>query len=142
MEILYTLETPSTGLSTEPFWERGSIFFEFNEQDKNTSIEIKFTRILSMRKRSEICCTAYHINKSYDRLVEIEKSAWASEILLDTSPAWRDKIKVHHYMIYLDSVGCFEVLAQGYKINKSESPTLHSSSANTSLQTSVNPPAA
>lgn len=74
-----------------------------------------------MRKRSEICCTSYHVKNSYDKLVEIEESDWVAEILADTDEYWKNKITPHHYMIYLDSVGCLEILAQGYKINTSDS---------------------
>jgi hypothetical protein len=28
---------------------------------------------------------------------------------------WRDKWEMHHYMIYLDSAGCFEVIAESWQ---------------------------
>jgi hypothetical protein len=67
-----------------------------------------------MRKRAERCCTAWHIEGTYDTLVEIKNSPWLQEILADTQEMWRDKWATHHYMIYLDSVGCFEVIAESW----------------------------
>lgn len=118
MKTLYSLEFPSTGLNPEPHWEKNSIFMEFNENEKQIPVEIKFVRIFAIRTRSEICCTTYHIKNAYDKLVEIDDSDWVSEILLDTQESWKNKITPHHYMIYLDSVGCFEVLAQGCEVYK------------------------
>jgi hypothetical protein len=72
---------------------------------------IEFYWVTAMRKRNERCCKVWHIDGVFDTLMEIEDSPWADEIRSDTQELWRDKWAMHHYMIYLDSVGCFEVIA-------------------------------
>jgi len=47
-------------------------------------------------------------------LVEVEASSWVQEMRADTDKQWRDKWEMHHYMIYLDSVGCFEAIAESW----------------------------
>ena len=65
-----------------------------------------------MRARTERGCTAGHIEGAYDTLVEVEDSPWVQELRADTNEQWRDKGQTHHYMIYLDGVGSFEVIAE------------------------------
>jgi len=36
------------------------------------------------------------------------------EIRADTAEQWRDEWEMHHYMIYLGSVGCFEIIAESW----------------------------
>jgi hypothetical protein len=48
-------------------------------------------------------------------LVEVESSPWVNEMRSDTSERWRDTWQMHHYMIYLDSAGCFEVIAESWE---------------------------
>lgn len=67
-----------------------------------------------MRKRAERCATAWHIEEAYDTLVEVEDSSWAEEIRADTSAHLRDAQKYKHYLIYLDSAGAFEVIADSW----------------------------
>jgi hypothetical protein len=67
-----------------------------------------------MRKRAERCCTAWNIEGAYDTLVEVEDSPWVVEMRADTQERWRDHWAMHHYMIYLDGVGCFEVIADSW----------------------------
>jgi hypothetical protein len=67
-----------------------------------------------MRKRAERCCTAWHIEGAYDTLVEVVDSRWVEEMRVDTAEPFRDKWATHHYMIYLDSVGCFEIIAESW----------------------------
>ena len=67
-----------------------------------------------MRERAERCATAWHIEEAYDTLVQVEGSTWADEIREDTSDHLRDSQKYNHYLIYLDSVGAFEVIADSW----------------------------
>jgi hypothetical protein len=76
---------------------------------------IRFDKISATRTRSERCCNSWHIEGAYDALVEIDESAWLEEIQTDTQEMWRRKWEMHHYMIYLDSAGCFEVIAASWE---------------------------
>ena len=75
---------------------------------------ITFSRVAAVRTRAERCCQPWHIEGAYDTLVEVEDSQWVDEIRADTQKMWRETWQMHHYMIYLDSVGCFEVIAESW----------------------------
>ena len=112
---LHTIQAPSTDFTTEAYLDsRGispAIRFGYKKEGIEHQGGIKFDHVLAVRTRSERCCTAWHIEGAYDTLVEVEGSPWVDEMRADTSEQWRNKWAMHHYMIYLDSVGCFEVIA-------------------------------
>ena len=115
---LHTVSVPSTDFSIEAYWDgKGSlpaIRFGYQNDGVQYRSGIAFSRVSAFRKRAERCCNAWHIEGAYDTLVEVEESSWAEEIRADTNEQWRNKWPMHHYMIYLDSVGCFEVIAESW----------------------------
>ncbi len=56
----------------------------------------------------------WQIEGAYATLVEIEDSPWVVEMRADTSERWRNEWEMHHYTIYLDGAGCFEVIAESW----------------------------
>lgn len=115
---LYTVAVPSTDFTTEAYWDgKGAspaIRFGYEKDGIDYRSGIEFHGVLAMRKRAERCCTEWHIQGAYDTLVEIDCSPWVQEVRAATNAQWRDKYDMHHYMIYLDSVGCFEVIAKSW----------------------------
>lgn len=115
---LYTVPVPSTNFSTEAYWDGKGVLpairFSYEKDDMQYRSGIAFGRVLAFRKRAERCCKPWHIEGTYDTLVEIENSSWLEEMRADTAEQWRDKWPMRHYMIYLDSVGCFEVIAESW----------------------------
>jgi hypothetical protein len=115
---LHTLPVPSTSFTTEAHFDgRGTspaIRFGYCKDGVEYRGAIRFDKLSAMRKRAERCCRAWHIEGAYDTLVEIEGSSWVEEIRADTAKQWRNDRQTHHYMIYLDSVGCFEVIAESW----------------------------
>jgi hypothetical protein len=117
-KALHTISVPSTSFTTEAYWDgRGAypaIRFAYVKDGLEIQDGIKFDSVCAMRKRAERSCTPWHIQDAYDTLVEVEDSAWVEEVRADTAERWRYKWEMHHYMIYLDSVGCFEVIADSW----------------------------
>jgi hypothetical protein len=117
---LFEIPVPSTSLTSEAYFDGQGVMpairFGYAKDGIEYRAGIGFTRVLAARKRAERCCTAWHIEGAYDTLVEIEDSSWVREIRADTQEMWRDKWATHHYMIYLDSAGCFEVIAESWTI--------------------------
>jgi len=115
---LYRVPVPSTSFTTEAYLDgqgiSPAIRFGYEKDGVKHQGGIKFSRVSAVRARAERCCTSWHIEGAYDTLVQVEGSPWAEEIRADTTEQWRDKLEMHHYMIYLDSVGCFEVLAESW----------------------------
>ncbi|TCS61795.1 hypothetical protein EDD55_107204 [Varunaivibrio sulfuroxidans] len=48
----------------------------------------------------------------YDQVCEIEKSDWVSELKTAAEPDMRHDWVMRHFMIYIDSFGCLEVIAE------------------------------
>ena len=115
---LHTVPVPSTSFTTEAYFDgRGTtpaIRFGYKKDGVEYQGAIEFKIVRAVRTRAEPCCTAWHIEGAYDTLVEIEDSPWVDEVRADTNVQWRDKWETHHYMIYLDSAGCFEVIAESW----------------------------
>src|SRR5208282_2137709 len=111
---LYKVPVPSTAFTTEAYFEdkgpRPAVCFTYKSNGEEQEGQISFSRVAAMRTRAARCCTPWHIEGAYDTLVEVEDSAWVKEVRADTQPLWKDKWPMHHYMIYLDSAGCFEVI--------------------------------
>ncbi len=113
---LYTIPVPSTSLTTEAYLDgrTPAIRFGYREGGVERRGGIKFSGVAAMRKRAERACTAWHVEGAYDTLVEVEGSSWVDEVRADTQEQWRNKWAMHHYMIYLDSAGCFEFIAESW----------------------------
>lgn len=116
--VLLTIPVPSTEFIDEAYWDgrgpRPAIRFAYVQHGVESRGGIEFRNVSAMRKRAERCCTPWHIETAYDTLVEIKDSVWLSEILADTNAHWRSKWEMHHFMIYLDSVGSFEIIAESW----------------------------
>jgi hypothetical protein len=72
---------------------------------------ILFHKPRAYRTRQEVHCTPWHVNEVYDNLCEVTDSDWVDELRGDTVPDWRDRWVMRHFMIYLDSFGSLEVVA-------------------------------
>jgi len=113
---LYETPVPSTGFVCEAcLFANNEIRFTYRLGGQLIEGGIRFKMVSAQRKRAERCCKVWHIEDSFDALTEIENSEWAKEIYEDTKPHLRDHQEYHHYTIYLDSVGCFEFIADSWE---------------------------
>lgn len=116
---IYTIPAPSTSFTQEAFLDCSgttpTIRYAFETNEGECYSGIKFVKVAAFRKRSERCCTAWHIEGAYDVLVEVVGSSWAVELGHDVPELYRADWKPRHFMIYLDSVGCFEFLAHSWE---------------------------
>jgi hypothetical protein len=112
---LFEIACPSTEIEGEPCWSGDSLVFKFFSEGKISRDGVMFTAITAMRKRTERCCTAWHIEGFYDTVCEVEDSDWVREIRHDLQPQFLEKWHLNHYGIYLDSYGCLEVIAHSWK---------------------------
>lgn len=123
-KLLHRVPIPSTSFTTEAYFDgqgtTPSIRFGYEKDGVMHQGGIKFSKVAAVRIRAERCCKSWHIEDAYDTLVEIEGSLWVDEIRADTQEMWRSKWQMHHYMIYLDSVGCFEVIAESWAAIRDE----------------------
>lgn len=78
--------------------------------------EIYFRKPRGVRFRSENYCLAWHVKDAYDTVVEVDASDWAREFHQLAIDGRRHANILNHYMIYLDSFGCLEVLAESVDV--------------------------
>jgi hypothetical protein len=116
--ILYSLPVSSLEFTTEAYLDSSgamsAIRFVYKAEGKEVYSGLSFNQVYALRQRSERYCTVWHIEDTYDTLVEVEDSSWVKELREDMSEHYRKDWRPHHYMIYLDSVGCFEFLAESW----------------------------
>jgi hypothetical protein len=53
----------------------------------------------------------------------VQGSDWVRELRSDSVPEWRDQWIMRHFMIYIDSFGCLEVVAEAVVHEDSTSGT-------------------
>lgn len=111
---LYKVPVTSTDfIQDAALWGRDEIRYVFRKEDRLFEGGIRFKYVTAQCTLAERCCTVWQ-TQAYDTLVEIENSEWVKRILEDT-PVHKRFCEFHHYMIYLDSVGCFEFIADSWQ---------------------------
>jgi len=76
----------------------------------------RFEKVRAYRFRAEGHCTAWHAGGAYDTVAEVTESDWASELAAAEPAETRGSWEMRHFMIYIDSAGCFEVVAQAWSL--------------------------
>lgn len=119
----FDLPSPSTESVTDAslhlYGRRAAIRFDYLLDGKPRRSALLFSGVAATRSRSERCCTSTHI-KSFDALIEIVDSQWVKTQCEEISEMYRAEFAVRHYSIYFDSVGCFELLAEGFEVMPEE----------------------
>lgn len=125
---LYQVPCPSTAFEGTAAMYADLLSFRYYKDEVLHWGGIRFRRVAATRTRAERSCTPWHIDVAYDTLVEVIDSPWVEKIQADTTALWRDKWGMHHYMIYLDSAGCFEIVAESWERAADEPVTPFSTS--------------
>jgi hypothetical protein len=115
-KAVFSLPCASTSVVQGPTLvdeDRGLLLSMICDDDgRSRSIGVLFIKPRAFRKREEIYCTTWHIDGAYDTVCEIQKSDWVDELCAAAVPEWRDYWVMRHFMIYVDSFGCLEVVAE------------------------------
>jgi hypothetical protein len=115
---VFEIPVPSTEISGPVrFEDLGSstrISFDYPGGSEMRGCTLVFTRVRAYRHRAEVHCTKWHIENAYDTLVEVVPSSWAQEIVRDTAAGWEREWQLRHFMIYFDSAGSYEILADSW----------------------------
>lgn len=92
---------------------------DFDDEGRRRSTCLRFVKQRAFRKRSEIYCTAWHVTDTFDTVCEVQGSDWVQELRSASVPDWRDQWVMRHFMIYVDSFGCLEVVAESAVLDDS-----------------------
>ena len=118
-KILYKIPAGTfTSFTTEAVFHYPEIRYGYERDGTIYKAGICFHGAAAVRQRAERCCKVWHIEDTYDTLVEVVDSPWVREIRDDTDERWRDHWEMHHYMIYLES--CFEIIADSWEVISEE----------------------
>lgn len=79
-----------------------------------------FSGVFGFAFTTRRACSVEQI-RSYDTLVELESSDWVTE-LLSRWPDFLERPVVHHYRIYFDDVGCYEIAATHFELSSTRLP--------------------
>ena len=115
LRTLYEIPLPSTSIEHTDFCG-GILHYHYVRDGEYYRGGIRFKRVPAYRFRAERCSTVPHFEGAYDTLVEVEDSDWVKEIYADTDKLYRDRWEMHHYKIYLDSGGLYEVIAESWEV--------------------------
>lgn len=114
----FTLTAPSTssltGVNLIFPGDSLELRFDYDKEGVIYRSAIQFTKVRAHRHLAELYCPAWKIECSYDTLVEILDSPWVDELKKSSPESQKDTWILNHYMIYFDSDGCFEVIADGW----------------------------
>lgn len=117
---LFSLPCPSTAAIHGPILvdqDRGLLLSMVCDDDaREQSVGVLFGKPRAFRKREETYCTGWHVKDVYDTVCEIKESDWVAELRSDAVPEWRDRWVMRHFMIYVDSFGCLEVIAESAEL--------------------------
>ena len=115
---IFELPFPSTACTDSPRLHQNTdllLPMEFDDNGVTRSACLRFVKTRAFRFRAEIHChssSLWHIEDVYDTVCEVQGSDWVQELRSDSVPAWRDRWVMRHFIIYVDSYGCLEVVAE------------------------------
>jgi hypothetical protein len=115
---LAELPVPSTSLMTDPVFEHpgGDALLRFDFERDGVAVRggLRFEKVRAYRFRAEGHCTAWHVEGVYDTLAEVSGSEWIAELLAAEPAETWGRWEIRHFMIYIDSAGCFEIGAAAW----------------------------
>jgi hypothetical protein len=116
---LTTLPVPSTSLTEDVVFENplgeALLRFEFKRDGVHHRGGLRFDRVRAYRFRAEGHCKVWHIDEAYDTLVEVSDSEWVEDLSAAEPAEMWGKWRMRHFMIYIDSAGCYEIVAHSWE---------------------------
>lgn len=116
----YILPEPSSssenGVSMKSIGGSINLYFDYDKEGIIFNHGLSFSKVRSHQFTAESHCPAWKIEKSYDSLIKVIDSNEIESLLKSTPEDFRSNWTLNHYMIYFDSVGCYEVIAESWEI--------------------------
>jgi hypothetical protein len=110
-----TLPVPSTELLSDPTFSdpggQAELRYEFSRDGVTVRGGIRFEKVRAYKFRAEGHCTSWHVQGAYDTLVEVTPSDWAAELLSAEPTVTWGRWEIHHFLVFLDGAGAYEVAA-------------------------------
>jgi hypothetical protein len=121
VQTLWKLPVPATALVEGPTFtvlpKRACAisFLIEGENDKNSEISLVFEGVEAFKCTYYSSCTTEMINTAYGKLVELQQSAWLTDILIIFQGKKNFQPRdLHHLMIYFDDGPCYEIICSKF----------------------------
>lgn len=92
------------------------LYFDYDKNGVIFNHGLSFEKVRAHKFTAESHCPAWKIEKSYDNLVQILDSKDVKELIEATVEDKQKSWKLNHYIIYFDSLGCYEIIAESWKV--------------------------
>lgn len=92
-----------------------SLYFDYDKDGIIYHSGLRFNKVRAHSHVAEMHCPAWKIKSAYDTLVKVTDSKWVEELRESTADDRRDSWTLNHYMIYFDSDGCYEIVADSWE---------------------------
>jgi hypothetical protein len=116
----FSIRGASTGTVEGPhFQDAGSNFILWLTVDDDgylVTSKIVVAKARAVRQRNEPYCTSWHVKDAYDTVCEVSPSDWVADLLGASHLRKNDEFQLRHFIIYLDSFGCLEVIAESAQL--------------------------
>lgn len=126
-QTLWELPVPSSALTSGPSFavlpkRQCELSFHFEgEDDGDKRMGIVFDDVEAYKCTHMTARSLDMINTAYDRLVEIQSSAWLAEVRTNSAPYYANRQAapkpLRHLMICFDDAPCYEFICSGFTIN-------------------------
>jgi hypothetical protein len=117
---LGVLPVPSTSFTSDAALEAPggevNLRFEYRRGGGRYRSGVHFEKVRAYRFRAESHCTAWHVDGAYDTVAEVEDSDLVAELMAAEPAETWGSWEMHHFMLYVDSAGCFEVVAASWSL--------------------------
>jgi|SRR5580658_8793304 hypothetical protein len=113
LKPLYQLPVDSSRFGHADYCDE-ILYYDFVRAGVRIRGRIRFERVPAYRFRAERCMQLWQYEAG-DMLVEVEDSEWVREIRADTDRVTRDGEVMHHYAVYLESIGAWEIIAESWE---------------------------
>jgi len=114
------IPVPSTDITSEVVLQLVgvtlSLSFEFEEGGVRKRSGLLFDGVRAHAHRTEGVSTAWHVEDVFETVTEVLGSPWLEEVESLASERDHGYGELHPYMIYLDSVGCYEAIAGSWSL--------------------------
>lgn len=93
--------------------------FEFDLDGVVYRSGVRFEKVRAHRYRAEGHCRPWHVDV-YGIVAEVEDSDWVADLSVsEPAETWGGWV-LRHFMLYIDSAGCFEVVAGSWGLLPAE----------------------
>ena len=117
---LATLPTASTAITSDvelaSDGASASLGFDFDRDGVIYRSGVRFSKVRAIQWRAEGQCSVWHIEGAYDTVIEVEGSSWVSELERSQSQRPNKPWTIRHFMLFIDSAGCYEFAAESFEI--------------------------